>query len=522
MIQNDDEPVKKGISGTPEEDGTGGPRGRGVRQETFGAINPGELLYRNLIERMPDGVYKSTHDGRFVEANPALVRILGYNSLEELLAVDIATQLYFEPEDRENLTLLEQAHQLDIFRMRKKDGSEIWVEDHGWYTYDESGKVLFHEGILRDITDRKRAEDALKDSENRYRVFINATRDMAFLKDDLLHYSIVNKALAVFFNKDEAGIIGKSDFELMSDEAARRCYISDQKALRTSELVISEEPINGRVYQTHKFRVPMSGGKYGIGGYVRDITDRQQAERQLQAQATELTELNAMKDKLFSIIAHDLRGPFNAILGLSDILRENYRELDEHAIESSLSAISEASRQAYTLLENLLIWSQSQTGRLAFNPIILSARAEISECVRIMNVLAEKKNISIRIMVADHLTLFADRNMLGTILRNLIGNAIKFTPRNGRIMISARHENGSTVVEVEDTGIGISSEKLQKLFKPDRDLISQGTEREKGSGIGLILCKEFVERHQGKIQVKSEPGKGSLFSVILPQHVHAG
>lgn len=365
-------------------------------------VNPGELLYRNLVERMPDGVYKSTHDGRFVEVNPALVRMLGYDSKEELMAVDIASELYFEPGDRENLTLLEQAHQLDIFRMRKKDGSEIWVEDHGWYTYEESGKVLFHEGILRDITDRKRVE------------------------------------------------------------------------------------------------------------------------QQLQAQAGELKELNAMKDKLFSIIAHDLRGPFNAILGLSDILKENYRELEDQAIENSLSAISEASRQAFTLLENLLIWSQSQTGRLAFNPVILSAQAEIRECVRIMNILAEKKNISIRIIIPDHLTLLADRNMLGTILRNLIGNAIKFTPRNGRIMISARQESGNIIVEVEDTGIGISSEKMQKLFKPDRDLISQGTEREKGSGIGLILCKEFVERHQGKILVKSETGKGSLFSVILPEPVHAG
>lgn len=402
MIQQDDQEVIKETDSSLQDDGNGKPKSIDIRRETFGPENPGEILYRNLVERMPDGVYKSTHDGRFVEVNPALVRMLGYNSKEELMAVDIATQLYFEPEDRENLTLLEQAHQLDTFRMRKKDGAEIWVEDHGWYTYDDSGKVLFHEGILRDITDRKRAE------------------------------------------------------------------------------------------------------------------------QQLQTQAEELKELNGMKDKLFSIIAHDLRGPFNAILGLSDILKENYRELDDQAIESSLSAISEASRQAYTLLENLLIWSQSQTGRLAFEPIILSAGAEIRECVRIIYVLAEKKNIDIRIMVPDYLTLFADRNMFGTIMRNLIGNAVKFTPRNGRILVSARQGNGTTIVEVEDSGIGISPEKLQKIFRPDRDQISQGTDREKGSGIGLILCKEFVERHQGKILVKSEPGKGSVFTVVLPEMAHPG
>ena len=402
MIQQDDQEVLKGTDSSLQDDGNGKPKSIDIRRETFGPKNPGEILYRNLVERMPDGVYKSTHDGRFVEVNPALVRMLGYNSKEELMAVDIATQLYFEHEDRENITLLEQTHQLDTFRMRKKDGAEIWVEDHGWYTYDDSGKVLFHEGILRDITDRKRAE------------------------------------------------------------------------------------------------------------------------QQLQTQAEELKELNGMKDKLFSIIAHDLRGPFNAILGLSDILKENYRELDDQAIESSLSAISEASRQAYTLLENLLIWSQSQTGRLAFEPIILSAGAEIRECVRIIYVLAEKKNIDIRIMVPDYLTLFADRNMFGTIMRNLIGNAVKFTPRNGRILVSARQGNGTTIVEVEDSGIGISPEKLQKIFRPDRDQIGQGTDREKGSGIGLILCKEFVERHQGKILVKSEPGKGSVFTVVLPEMAHPG
>ncbi|HCY43768.1 MAG TPA: hypothetical protein DHV48_20935 [Prolixibacteraceae bacterium] len=133
-------------------------------------MNNLKKLYNNLLERLPDGVYKSTHDGKFVEVNPAMVKMLGYSSKEELMSIDIKTTLYFQPEDRESLVLQEKLEEMGVFRLKKKDGSSIWVEDHGWYTLDNNGEILFHEGIMRDITERKLAEEALKESEERFKM----------------------------------------------------------------------------------------------------------------------------------------------------------------------------------------------------------------------------------------------------------------------------------------------------------------------------------------------------------------
>ena len=142
-------------------------------QPTDDLLYESEKIYLNLVERMPDGVYKSTHDGKFVEVNPAMVKMLGYSSKEELMAIDIKTELYFQPEDRESLVLQENYEEMGIFRLKKKDGAEIWVEDHGWYNLDENGEILFHEGIMRDITERKISEELLKESEERFKLLFD-------------------------------------------------------------------------------------------------------------------------------------------------------------------------------------------------------------------------------------------------------------------------------------------------------------------------------------------------------------
>jgi PAS domain S-box-containing protein len=136
-------------------------------------LHESEKTYKNLLERLPDGVYKSTHAGKFVEVNPAMVKMLGYSSKEELMAIDIKTALYFQPEDRESDILQEKLEEMGIFRLKKKDGTAIWVEDHGWYSLDEQGEILYHEGIMRDITERKLAEEAIKESEERFKMLFD-------------------------------------------------------------------------------------------------------------------------------------------------------------------------------------------------------------------------------------------------------------------------------------------------------------------------------------------------------------
>jgi PAS domain S-box-containing protein len=481
------------------------------RKQAELALRISEKLYRNLVERMPDGVYKSSHDGKFVEVNDAMVRMLGYESREELMAIDIKTQLYLQPSDRESLVLQEQLEELGIYQLKKKDGSAIWVEDHGWYIQDDEGKTLFHEGILRDISERKRAEDALRESEERYRVFINSTKDMAFLKDDKFNYQFVNKSLAGFFGKEEREIIGRQDAVLMPEEAAARCHATDVKSLTSPEVVVSEELIGDRIYETHKFRVPLGGSRIGIGGYIRDVTERRSSELQLQRQAEELKALNASRDKFFSIIAHDLRSPFNSILGFSDLLLENYRGLDTDAVEKSLHAISGAAKSAYVLLENLLIWSSVQTGRITLTPTVIDLKSKVEHNIELLKFQAARKNIRFFADIPEHLFITADVNMLGTILRNLMTNSVKFTRHDGSILVTARREGHFVEISIKDNGVGIDPQKLKMIFMIDSKTSTPGTEREKGTGLGLILCREFVEKHGGRIWAESEVGKGSTF-----------
>lgn len=365
------------------------------RKDAEERLRESEIKYRTLIETLPDGVYRSTAEGKFVEVNDAMVKILGYDSKEDLLSINIKTDLYFKPEDRMSLILEKSPADVDIYTLKKKDGSAVWVEDHGWYLRDRDGNITFHEGIMRDVTARK------------------------------------------------------------------------------------------------------------------------MAEMQLQKNAEELKELNATKDKFFSIIAHDIKTPFNSILGLSDIIRNDARHMDIGTIEQYVGVIYSTSKNTYRLLENLLEWSRLQQSHILFNrKQILLARL-VGETVDLLEEKAKSKKITVSNKVAENLIVSADEDILKTIFRNLISNALKFTSTNGEVEIFAEQKKGETIISIQDNGIGISKENIKKIFGFGSNFSQRGTENEIGTGLGLMLCREFIEKHGGKIWVESEEGKGSKFSFVL-------
>jgi signal transduction histidine kinase/ligand-binding sensor domain-containing protein len=231
---------------------------------------------------------------------------------------------------------------------------------------------------------------------------------------------------------------------------------------------------------------------------------------------SELNELNAAKDKFFSIIAHDLRNPFNAIIGLTDILLINLDNVDIQKLQKTLENIKGSSQQAHELLENLLLWARSQTGTISFRPEPVDLKLQAEESIELVSVQAARKNISI---IADFNTqglISGDVNMMNTILRNLLTNALKFTPRNGEVRVEISQNNGYCILSIKDNGIGIPAEKLKHLFSIDTAHKTKGTDQEPGTGLGLILCKEFIEKHGGRLEVVSEVGKGSEFRVLIP------
>ena len=236
-----------------------------------------------------------------------------------------------------------------------------------------------------------------------------------------------------------------------------------------------------------------------------------------------LYELNASKDKFFSIIAHDLKNPFNTILGLSELLKDEIKSGNLETIDEYSGMIYNSTVQTLRLLENLLEWANSQRGKISFNPVPINLRELSNEEFGTLNDMAIKKNIELKNSFNDNLTIIADKNMIKTVLRNLISNAIKFTHKNGKVEIKSMIINNQVEISVSDSGIGMTKETSAKLFRIDANLSICGTENEKGTGLGLFLCKEFVEKHGGKIWVESEYGKGSVFKLVLPSTItHTG
>ncbi len=233
----------------------------------------------------------------------------------------------------------------------------------------------------------------------------------------------------------------------------------------------------------------------------------------------ELQKINANKDKFFSIISHDLRSPFTALLGFAEFLVNEIDTLSKEEIKEFAENIYKSASGTFALLENLLQWSRLQTSNIEFQPETYSLTEQLERVCEIYKVNSLQKNIKLQTNIEPGLTVFADQNMVETVMRNLLSNAIKFTPRHGSITVEAFNRKRDVVVKVRDTGIGMPKDKLDKLFVIGENTTTEGTENEKGTGLGLLLCKEFVENNSGKLTVKSKPGEGTEFTFTLPKKV---
>ena len=242
-----------------------------------------------------------------------------------------------------------------------------------------------------------------------------------------------------------------------------------------------------------------------------ELIARTKAALKLAESYMKISKLNATKDKFFSIIAHDLRSPFNALLGFSNLLVDNFDNLQIEEQKEYISILNQSVKNTYKLLDNLLTWSLLQKDIIDFNPEKIYLYPIFLETHELLKQSLERKSIEFINNISENIYVFADRNMISTIIRNLISNAIKFTPLGGKITIDAKYKQQFVEITVQDSGVGIALDKQTKLFDIGKNMSTNGTENETGTGLGLILCKEFVEKHGGKIWVESEEGKGSAF-----------
>ncbi|HLO91762.1 MAG: ATP-binding protein [Chloroflexota bacterium] len=247
----------------------------------------------------------------------------------------------------------------------------------------------------------------------------------------------------------------------------------------------------------------------------RVATELKEKNKVIEEQKTHLEELIQTKDRFLSIIAHDLKNPFNSLLGFADLAYNDFEEISDSEKKSYLNVIRESGHHIYSLLDNLLSWSRAQSGRIDFYPEPVSLTETIENAVELVRSSADNKQISLFSDFSKDVIVKADKNMLSTILRNLLTNAIKFTPHGGSVTVSSRINHKKVTVSVTDTGIGMSPAEMEKLFKLDGGLKTSGTANETGTGLGLILCQEFMSLHKSKIVAESTPNKGSTFSFTL-------
>ena len=354
-----------------------------------------------------------------------------------------------------------------------------------------------------------------------YNTILNKIGDPVFVKDEQSRLLIVNDAFRDIFKLKREDIIGKTLAEHVPQEERESFLKIDKQVLEDGIENINEETLTVKgektqIISTRKSRFIDADGKKYLIGVIHDITERKKSEDSHKENEERLKGLNTTKDKLFSIIAHDLRTPFDNIIGLTELILENAIDFEES--EKYIKILNSSAKNTLILLDNLLNWAKSQTGQLNYIPKKIFISNVILEIIALNRLHAETKKISIVYSSSTEIEVYADENMLRTVLRNLISNAIKFTNIGGKIHIYATLKQEHVEISIADNGIGINKEKSKMLFEIISNTTTVGTANENGSGLGLVLCKEFVNKNGGEIWVESEEGKGSDFKFTLPLH----
>ena len=495
-------------------------------QNTEEELRESEEKYRLLHESAGVGIGYYTPEGTVISFN-AIAALHMNGKREDFIGKSIYT--LFPNEDAD--------HYMD--RIKKAANSENSLEfedkvdlptDVKWFQsvftriLNSSNQVIGVQIISTEITEQKRAEEALKESESKFRLlFTQMSEGFALHK--------------VIYDENHTAV----DYRILDINPAfeKQVGIQAEKAkgvLATQLYGVSPAPyidIYAQVAETGEhyffqtyfppldryFQISVFSPNPGYFATIFvDITERRKAEEAIKENESRLRELNATKDKFFSIIAHDLKSPFNSILGLSNMLADQVREKNHEGIEEYAGIIQKSTQRVFDLLMNLLEWSRSQTGRMEFSREYIELGALISEVIELLGESAHLKSITIIRELPRNMLVFADKAMISTILRNLISNAIKFTYPGGKIVISSDKKPDELMISISDNGIGIKKEVIDKLFRIDETYIAPGTQEEKGTGLGLILCKEFIEKHGGKIWVESEVDKGSTFYFTIPKN----
>jgi PAS domain S-box-containing protein len=491
-----------------------------------------DLLYPALIKASQDGIAVE-RDGRIVVANDSFAQIFGYDSGEKLAGKDLLDLV-------SNDDILKVA---EYFRLKEHDKNApdrfefLGKKRDNTYFYTELSISSFESNnkkyivmVTRDITERKRAQKVIRESEEKYRNITENIDDFLYTFERVENYMrplFYTVAVEKITGYDQADFLGDSKLFLkiihpddFTDVKKRLSAMFRSNIQQSGEMdfrIINKQGNIVWVRNKVNFIKNSSGEIQKIYGLVSDITLKKRAEEEMKKSTDELIKLNETKDRFLSIISHDLRTPFSSILGFTDLLA-NDEELTNEERKQYVKYIQESSKSMLSLVNSLLDWTRLQTGRIPFEPERIDPSSLIEKSIHSVSGDALSKRIEIYSTVSKGKFIFVDKSLINQVFNNLLSNAIKFTKNNGRITISVRPASTLSFLEfsVRDNGQGIKEENLDKLFSVDTKFTTAGTAGEKGSGLGLSLVKEIIEKHGGIIWAESEYGNGSNFKFTLP------
>ena len=481
-----------------------------------------EKLYRLIFDNNSSAIAVLEDDLTISRVNVAFCDVSGY-SKDEIIGKSWSTLLHHNDLEKFN----------EYHRLRFQDSPEVRTNFESHF-YHKNGKIRVglmsasYEQNLRltfltviDITERKAAEISCLESKEKFQKLIEMQGEGLGIVDRNERFLFSNPASDRIMGVQVGELVGKRINEFVNDSTLE--LIKKETALRekgnqsTYEMEILRPDGEKRIILVTATPTFDNEGEFESSlGVFMDITQRKIVEDELKKNEAELKALNTTKDKLFSIIAHDLRGPIGTSADLLEVMLESYESFSSEEQQKMLEILRNSAKSTYNLLETLLSWAIIQTGNLVFKPDMFDLTKCIDGIVKNMGTLAYSKNITLDFKPGNKLLVYADLNMIQTVLRNLIGNAVKYSFRGGNIEVKINQLENKTEITVSDNGIGMDLETIKNLFIFNRQNSKYGTENEKGTGLGLILCKEFIERHGGSIRIESEKDKGSRFIFDIP------
>ncbi|MDP2301114.1 MAG: PAS domain-containing sensor histidine kinase [Ignavibacteria bacterium] len=479
--------------------------------------------FKKILTESDEWSFILNNDGKLIFVSDSCLKTTGYKSDEILINPDLIIQMV-NSHEREvvynalSINNSNDNYQFLIINLTNRKGVEKKFSFSCFPLFGENGENCGKCIIFKEATDVFLSHEIV----NRYERIVSATPDLISLVDKNYIYRIVNNSSLNFTGKTLDELVGKSVPELVGHETFVTLFKEKFDQCLKGHVVKFESWIYfqsaGKRYMSITY-YPYYDRNNEISGIVassRDITELKNAQGELLKSQQSLKELNAAKDKFFSLIAHDLRGPFTGLLGFTEMILNDIDELSKEEISDYVKDLHKSLKDTLELLQNLLEWARTQTGRIQFSPIQFNICDLILEVLLQMKKYSIPKEIEMNAIIDKDIMVFADEEMCTTILRNLITNAIKFSNPKSDIEISADIQNGKSIIKIIDKGIGISKERMGKLFLLSESSVTLGTDGEKGTGLGLILSKELAEINKGKLLCYSEEGKGTTFLLELP------